>query len=270
MAANETTITDWAQALVSQIRAHEPFGAPWTQLSIDEAYEVQDEVRRLLEPERGPLGGYKIAAGAKPLQEMLGIDRPLGGQIHAGQLRVSSPGAPASISAADFVRVALECEVLVRMAADVPPSTAPYTRETIAPFVGELIVSFEVLDTRAAAIPSLGAAGLVADRCGCEGAVLGTVTSGLDGVDVDRLGELAAELEWNGEIADRGVTGNAMGHPFEGLAWVANHVAERGGQLKAGQVVLTGAAFPPKPAAIGDVVTYRIVGLGEVSVRIEA
>ncbi len=154
------------------------------------------------------------------------------------------------------------------MAADVPASPTPYTRETIAPFVGELIVSFEVLDTRAAAIPALGAAGLVADRCGCEGAILGTVTSGLDGVDVDGLGELAVELEWNGEIVDRGVTGNAMGHPFEGLAWVANHVAERGGQLKAGEVVLTGAAFPPKPAAVGDNVTYRIAGLGEVSARV--
>ncbi len=268
MAANESTITDWAHALVSQIRAHEPFDAPWTQLSIDEAYEVQDEVRRLLEPDRGPLGGYKIAAGAKSLQEMLGIDRPLGGQIHAGQLRVSAPGAPAIISAADFVGVALECEVLVRLATDVPASPAPYTRETIAPFVGGLIVSFEVLDTRAAAIPALGAAGLVADRCGCEGAVLGTVTSVLDGVDVDRLGELTVELEWNGEIVDRGVIGNAMGHPFEGLAWVANHVAGRGGRLKAGEVVLTGAAFPPKPAAVGDVMTYRIAGLGEVSATI--
>ncbi len=262
--ADSTSISSWAEALASQIETHQPFEAPWDELSVDDAYRVQDELRRLLEPSRGELGGYKIAAGAQALQQMLGIDRPLGGQIHAGQLRSSG----AQLSAADFVSPALECEVMARLASEVPASGAPYTRESIAPFVGELIVSFEVIDTRAATVPVLGAAGLIADRCACEGAVLGTAVTVGDDFDFSGLGNLAVELEWNGEIVDTGVTGNAMGHPLEGLAWVANHLAAQGRQLRSGDVVLTGAAFSPKPAAVGDRVTYRIEGLGEVSVAI--
>lgn len=259
-------ISAWAQALVESVGARQPFSAPWDDLSLSDGYRVQDEVRRLLEPERGPLAGYKVAITAKPLQDLLGIDHPLGGQVHAGQLRPSG----VRLAASAFVGLALECEVTIRVGRDLPPASVPYTRESIVPFVGELIVSFEVLDAREAAIAAMGASGLVADRCACEGAVLGTATSDFAGLDLAGLGGFACELEWNGEVVDRGVTGNAMGHPFEGLAWVANHVIARGGQLRAGDVVLTGSAFAPRPASAGDRATYRIDGLGEVSVTVTA
>ena len=112
-------------------------------------------------------------------------------------------------------------------------------------------------------MPTLGAVGLVADRCGCAGAVVGTGTDDWSALDLETA---AVEVEWNGEIVDTGVTGAAMGHPFEGLAWIANHLSTRGRTLDAGQIVLTGSPFAPKPVASGDRVTYRIAGLGEASI----
>jgi 2-keto-4-pentenoate hydratase len=76
------------------------------------------------------------------------------------------------------------------------------------------------------------------------------------------------ELLWNGEVVDRGMTGAAMGHPFEGLAWLANLLASRGHAMKAGEIVITGSALKTRFPEVDDEVTYRIEGLGETSVRI--
>ena len=67
---------------------------------------------------------------------------------------------------------------------------------------------------------------------------------------------------------DHGVTGAAMGHPFEGLAWLANLLAGRGRAMQAGEIVITGSALRTRFPEAGDEVTYRIEGLGETSVRI--
>jgi 2-keto-4-pentenoate hydratase len=69
---------------------------------------------------------------------------------------------------------------------------------------------------------------------------------------------------------DRGVTGAAMGHPFEGLAWLANLLASRGRGMKAGEIVITGSALRTRFPEAGDAVTYRIAGLGEATVQVTA
>lgn len=264
MTNTDETLQSWAATLVDDNRAGRPFSPPWGDAipPLEDAYLVQDAVLNGLSPERGSLGGYKVAATAKPLQEMLGLTEPLGGLIHAGQLYTS----PHTIDLAGYVSPALEFEVAVRLGQDVPRSAQPFTSETIAPYVGEVITSFEVIDSRGADLGAVGPAALVADRCACVGAVLGDAI--VDIADLD-LAACAVEVEWNGKIVDRGVTGAAMGDPLAGLAWIANHLATRGRRLDADHIVLTGSAFTPKPVAAGDSVTYRIDGIGEASVTVE-
>ena len=78
------------------------------------------------------------------------------------------------------------------------------------------------------------------------------------------------ELLWNGEVVDHGVTGAAMGHPFEGLAWLANLLAGRGRAMQAGEIVITGSALRTRFPEAGDEIIYRIEGLGETSVPYHA
>jgi 2-keto-4-pentenoate hydratase len=59
-----------------------------------------------------------------------------------------------------------------------------------------------------------------------------------------------------------------MGHPFEGLAWLANLLAARGRAMKASEIVITGSALRTRFPQAGDEVTYRIAGLGETALRI--
>lgn len=233
--------------------------------SLEEAYLIQDEVYRLFQEETdiGPLGGYKIALTSKAVQDLCGVHQPVGGCIFATTIRRS----PQILHASDMSRVALEFELAVDIARDVPISGAPYTRTSIATYVGAVMPAFELIEDRMADYSDLDAASILTDRCWCAGVVLGEPFYNWQTID---LSACPVASVWNGEIVDRGVTGDSMGHPFEGLAWVANHLAGRGRALAAGDIVITGSALKTQYAQVGDHVTYHIEGLGETTVTIAA
>jgi 2-keto-4-pentenoate hydratase len=227
--------------------------------SLAEAYEVQDEVHRLFqEAGWGELAGHKIALTSKPIQELCRVDQPAGGAIFARTVHAS----PATIRLADFMHLGLEFELGVRLGADLPATGAPYTRESGAGAVAACMPAFELIEDRDADYGDLDAASILTDKCWCGGVVLGPEVAGWRRLDLARA---PVELLWNGEVVDRGVTGAAMGHPFEGLAWLANLLAARGRAMKAGEVVITGSALRTRFPAAGDEITYRIEGLGETS-----
>ena len=59
--------------------------------------------------------------------------------------------------------------------------------------------------------------------------------------------------------------GDILGHPLEARAWLANAMAARGRQLKAGELLPLGSAVETKWIAAGDLVEIEIEGLGRAS-----
>jgi 2-keto-4-pentenoate hydratase len=233
--------------------------------SMDDAYRIQDEVHRLFQAEGGfgPLGGHKIALTSRAVQELCGVDRPAYGAIFASVIQHS----PAVLKASSFMHLGLEFELAVALGSDVPASGAPYDRATIALFVEACMPAFELIEDRHADYGDLDAESILTDRCWCAGVVLGAPVAGWRQVD---LATTPVELLWNGEVVDRGVAGDSMGHPLEGLAWIANHLAARGRAMTKGEIVITGSALKTRFPAIGDEITYRIAGLGATTVRLHS
>jgi 2-keto-4-pentenoate hydratase len=233
-------------------------------VSLAEAYEVQDKVHRLFQDAGwGELAGHKIALTSKPIQELCGVDQPAGGAIFARTVHAS----PATIRLADFMHLGLEFELGVRLGEDLPAAGAPYTRDAVAGAVAACMPAFELIEDRGADYGDLDAASILTDKCWCGGVVLGPEVADWRRLD---LTSAAVELLWNAEVVDRGVTGAAMGHPFEGLAWLANLLAGRGRGMKVGEIVITGSALRTRFPQAGDEITYRIAGLGETTVRVTA
>jgi 2-keto-4-pentenoate hydratase len=231
-------------------------------VSLAEAYEVQDAVHRLFRDAGwGELAGHKIALTSKPIQELCGVDQPAGGAIFARTVHRS----PATVSLADFMHLGLEFELGLRLGADLPASGAPYGRESVADAVATCMPAFELIEDRGADYGDLDAASILTDKCWCGGVVLGPEVADWRRLD---LTTAPVRLVWNGEVVDEGVTGAAMGHPFEGLAWLANLLASRGRGMKAGEIAITGSALRTRFPEAGDRITYRIEGLGETSVRV--
>ena len=248
----------------AQKRRFERLRGNLTPASFEEAYAVQDEVhRRFTDAGWGPLGGWKIALTSKAVQELCGVDQPAGGAIFARTIQRS----PATIRMADFMHLGQEVELGVRLGADLPASGAPYSRESVAGFVAACMPAFELIEDRGADYGDLDAYSILTDKCWCGGVVLGPEVGNWRRLD---LACAPVELVWNGEVVDRGVTGAAMGHPLEGLAWLANLHASRGRGMAEGDVVITGSALRTRFPEAGDEVTYRIAGLGETTVRVVA
>lgn len=234
--------------------------------TLDLAYDIQDEVHRLFETEAGagPIGGHKIALTSKAMQDLCGLDEPAYGQMAASLIHCS----PHTAIMSDTRHLGLEFELAVEMGADVPADGAPYDKDSIRPFVKAVMPSFELTDDRNADYDAgLEASWVITDRCWCAGTVLGDPVT--DWQDID-LAAAPVELEWNGAVVDTGTVGNSMDHPFNGLAWVANHLIGRGRTLATGDIVITGSALLTRFPEAGDTVTYRIAGLGEATVTVRA
>ena len=230
-----------------------------------EAYAVQRAFLGGLAAARGTsAAGYKIAYTNAVMRERSGIAAPCSGLILASGVHDS----PAALSAADYVRLGIECEVAVGLGADLPAEGAPYTRESASDAIAWLAASFELVDGREAADGAAGAdpsLKAIALNISNAGAVLGPRLTDWRGAD---LAASCGAMRVNGEVVGDGRGRDVMGHPLEPLAWLANSLAERGESLRAGMIVLTGSFAPPFMLSAGDGASVSIEGLGEAALSV--
>nr|WP_294518063.1 hypothetical protein [uncultured Rhodopila sp.] len=208
-----------------------------------------------------PPGGFKIGATGSRMQAYLGVDSPIGGFMRDADVYRGH----AELRFADFVRPGVECEVAVRLAADLPPGPCSFERALAA--VGEFIAGIEIVDNRYGDIAVLGTPMLVADQMYHAAAVTGD-QGGVDWRTLD-IGALRGRISLDTGFADEGVTGDLLGHPLNGLALLAaSPVAAAFGGLKAGQVVMLGSVTPPVWLSGPAVVTVEFPPLPAVTLRL--
>jgi 2-keto-4-pentenoate hydratase len=223
---------------------------------LSDAYRVQDAyVAATIGDDT--CAGYKIGLTSKRMQQMCGIDQPICGTIFSS--RVFKSGAHLSMT--DYGRLGLEFEICVRLGRDLDPRDEPFTPEQVGEAIDAVAAAIELVDDRQADYSILDINTLVADNSWNAGVVIGDFTPPPARLDI--LEGIA--FQDGAEIA-RGHGADALGHPFVPLAWLANHLAANGRQLRKGDIVMTGSIvttrFPTGPF------TYRfdMAGLGSVEV----
>jgi 2-keto-4-pentenoate hydratase len=224
--------------------------------SIAEAYAAQEAYYRLAEQTYGEVGGAKIATTTKVMQQLMGINHPCGGAIFSRTIHRS----PAKLRAADFVNLRIESEIALKLGADLPASGAPWTRERVAPAVAAALPAFELIEDRNADYATTDASSLIVENCWNGGIVIGTPHR----VPLDKLVGITGRLTLAGKLAGDG----AAEDPCATLAWLANHVAERGRDLKADMIVITGSLIPTVSIAPGQRAVFAVDGLGEVTMDV--
>ena len=224
--------------------------------SIAEAYAAQEAYYLLAETTYGAVAGAKIATTTKVMQQLMGIDHPCGGAIFSRTIHRS----PAKLRAADFVNLRIESEIALQLGADLPASGAPWTRERVAAAVVGALPAFELIEDRNADYAKTEALSLIVENCWNGGIVVGTAKAVPIAVTVNDLVGIAGRLTLGGKLIGEG----AAEDPAATLAWLANHVAERGRDLKAGMVVITGSLIPTVSIAPGQRAAFAVEGLGQV------
>src|SRR5690349_7437500 len=132
-----------AQAMWDARRARQNFHNLARELkpaSIAEAYQAQDLYHRLAEPVYGPVGGVKVATTTKVMQQLMGITHPCAGAIFALTIHAS----PARIAKSDFINLRVESEIALQLGADMPAARAPWSAESVAPFVAGAMPAYEL------------------------------------------------------------------------------------------------------------------------------
>lgn len=224
--------------------------------TVDEGYEIQTAFSR----EWGlDLVGYKIACTSRDQQRLVGVKEPFSGRIFSPFLFES----PARISARHYHMLGVESEFAFRLRRALPPRRKPYTRDQVARAVATLHPAIEIVDSRFEDWTAQGAPSLVADNAANGALVIGT------GIKDWRKYDLAkhrVRLDINGKTVARGTGRRVLGHPLEGLVWLANDLSRRGEGIEAGHVVTTGTCTGLNFAAAGDEAVADFGVLGQVQV----
>jgi 2-keto-4-pentenoate hydratase len=238
----------------------EPLPADIAPDTESDGYLIQAAVHDLLASDVGARIGYKIGCTSAVMQQYLNISHPCGGGVFASGVHDSG----VSLSAKDFVRVGVECEIAVRLARDLAPTEAPFTAEWVAEAIDACYPAIEIVDDRYVKWETTGAPTLVADDFFAAGCVLGQPVARSAAPD---LLKVIGRALINGKEAGQGSGADVLGHPHHALAWLANHLAAGAKGLRAGEIVLTGSLVKTVWLNAGDKVVMELKGLGKVAAK---
>jgi 2-keto-4-pentenoate hydratase len=229
-----------------------------------DAYAIQDAFVAMRAQKLGAIVGYKIALTSAEMRRFVGVNTPMAGMMLESTLHRS----PARVRAADYVRLIIEFEIAVAIAEDLPAADRPFSRERVAQSVGAVMPALELADDRNADYKQLAKhpLELIADNCWNEGAVLGTPVEDWKRIDLAAVRGVATI---NGNKVGEGRGADAMGHPLDAAAWLADHLASIGRGLLRGDVVITGSIVTTKNVTAGDFVLFEMEELGAVELRVD-
>lgn len=223
------------------------------------AYAVQEGLLARRRTKSGDsVGGYKIGLTTPRMQTLCRGDRPISGVMFQQGMRQ----APARVALGDFVHLGIESELAVRITRPLPDNAAPITRADVAASVGEMAAAFELIEDRHANYSTLDWLWMAAENSWHAGLVLGPA------VPVENVADLPGVLAIDGVEVDRGSTRDVLGHPFDAVAWLANHSRARGMRIEPGHWISTGSIATIRFAEAGRSYRFTIEGLPPVDLTV--
>jgi 2-keto-4-pentenoate hydratase len=218
---------------------------------VADAYRIQDATLAGL----GPVGGWKV--GAKSATAV-----PTCSPIPAAFLLAEGCTVPASTCR---LRGA-EAEIAVRIGRDLPPRPQAYGEDDLAGAIAAVLPAIELADSRFDPREGQPALAALADCGGNSGLVLGADSK----VPLPRTtAEQGGAMRFDGQVVAEGYGGNPAGDLLRLLTWLANHVAQRSGGLRKGDIVTTGTWTGVLFAPPGAAVHAEVFGIGGVHLRFE-
>ena len=230
--------------------------ARFPEIEFDDAYAISAEVAKRQQAAGAKLIGYKVGLTSVAMRRSSEIDEPDYGYLYE-HFMVPDGG---KVPHADYCNPRVE------------PELAFILREPLkGPGVGLLdvmrateyiIPSIEIIDTR------VDEPRQIYDTIADNGAGAGIILGGrpLRPHDVN-LRMVPGILYRNADIEETGLACAVMNHPANGIAWLANKLAELDIALAPGHIMLSGSFTRPVWAQVGDTVRADFGELGSVSVQ---
>lgn len=256
-----TDVAGKARALYDARRTRTAI-APFTDedptLGMADGYAVQSELVRLILADGDRIVGYKAGLTSKPMQRMLGVDRPDYGPVLGST--VFRDGDEVSVGA--FIAPKLEAEIVVVIGEQLrgPGVTLDDARAAVSGAAASMeIVDSRFVDWR------IKLADTVSDLASNGAMVMSDTVVPLADIDIRLIGMV---LTRDGELVDTGAGAAALGNPLAVVAWLANTLGADGIALEPGHLIMTGALHAAVPMQAGEEYRAEFDRLGSVSARI--
>ena len=225
-------------------------------LCTEQAYGLQFEVaaQRVARGER--VAGYKIGCISRTMQTQLGLDRPVFGHFWDSELHPS--GVP--LNAASFDGLAIEGELAVRLADDVP--SADWLRQNLD-VVQSAFVVIELHNYVFRGTAEQRAAELIANNAIHAGAVLAVEETPLK--RMEDLARATLRVIRGSELLGESDGTELAGGPLPGMIHLVEHLQRHDQKLRRGQIVLTGSPLPLWPITFRSLVHAHCESFGNLA-----
>ena len=226
------------------------------------AYAVAAEMVRLRRARGERFVGRKIGFTNRNIWAEYGATSPIWAHVYDSTLFYAKNNT-AAISLRGAVAPRIEPEIAFKLSA--PVAAGCTDPAVILRSIAWLAPSFEIVDCHFANW-TFRSADSAADQSFHWRLIVGeprAVNAEDAGVLAQQIRDCGVTLKCNGEIRERGVGSNALGHPALALAFLADIVATQAqfDALAAGEVITTGTLTAALPIHAGETWTSEISGL---------
>ncbi|WP_454875013.1 2-oxo-3-hexenedioate decarboxylase [Paraburkholderia xenovorans] len=223
----------------------------------DDAYAIQDEIRRRKLARGGKIVGLKAGLTSHAKMKQMGVDSPCFGFL-ADYFSVPDGG---TCKAAELIHPKVEPEIAFVTKA---PLRGPGCHIGAVLAATDFVMpGIEVIDSRYRDF-KFDLKSVIADNTSAARFVVGGRALPVSEVDLRTVGIV---LEKNGEPVAFGAGAAVLGHPAAAIAMLANHLGARGEEIPAGSLILSGGITEAIAVQAGDAITLRVQGLGSTGLR---
>ena len=223
----------------------------------DDAYAIQDEIRRRKEARGIRTAGLKCGLTSFAKMKQMGVENPVFGFVSDYMARPDG----GEIKISELIHPKVEAEICIVTKA---PLKGPGCHVgAVMAAVDFVIPAVEVIDSRYRDF-KFDLKSVIADNTSSSRFVIGGRSRDLNDLDLRTLGVV---LEINGEPKTMAAGAAVLGHPLAAVAMLANHLGARGQEIPAGTFVMTGGVTEAVSVKAGDSVSVRFQDLGTVSMR---
>ena len=244
-ARNEAARLDAAERNATQMR-QTTIDHP--DMTIDDAYAVQDSWRQIRVDRGEQIIGHKIGLTSRAMQMAMAIETPDSGFLTDAMVFANGT----ALRADRFCDPKVEVELAFVLGREL---------------VGHGLSIEQVLDATEAIVPAVEliaarsfrrdpdtgrprtVVDTIADNAANAGIVLGEAPIDPATTDLRWVGAMASR---NGTVEETGLAAGVLDHPARGIAWLAGRYADHGMSLEAGHIVLAGSFTRPIDMRAGD------------------
>jgi 2-oxo-hept-3-ene-1,7-dioate hydratase len=249
---------EWARREVKPI---DPITVEHPELTIDDAYVVQRAWVDLQIADGATLVGRKIGLTSRAMQQQMKIEEPDFGALLDYMIMPSG----VELRHADFVDPKLEVEVAFTIGHRLSGNSV--TVDQVLAATEYIQPALELIDARSYRIHPVTKkprtiVDTIADNAADAGVILGGEKVKPSDVDMRWIGAI---FSCNGVVEETGLAAGVLGHPANGIAWVARRLAPYGLAIEPGQIILAGSFTRASATNPGDEFVADYGPLGTVT-----